>query len=208
MIARDCLALSPTPQPLILNRGYHGCLVSSNLTINIFCFRSGFLGSALCIILSNWGAAWGTWKSGLGICGMGVGHPNGIIKNLIAIIMAGVLGIYGLIVAIIIGNGVLAPAENVGNTYSQFTGWAHLAAGLCCGLTNLAAGAATGIAGEAGILSTGLRAQVNHAKVRARSFGGGSREITDEGDAAKLYIGEFPACGRQCDPEPCHCHSS
>jgi V-type H+-transporting ATPase proteolipid subunit len=119
---------------------------------------------------------------------MGVNHPNGIIKNLVAIIMAGVLGIYGLIVSIIISGAISAPAEN-GNTYSQFSGWAHLAAGMCCGLSCLAAGGATGIAGDHGIKSTGLRAEVNHAK--ANSWGGRSGgEITDEGDAGKLYIGQ------------------
>uniref|UniRef100_A0A7S1D4Y2 V-type proton ATPase proteolipid subunit n=1 Tax=Cyclophora tenuis TaxID=216820 RepID=A0A7S1D4Y2_CYCTE len=103
--------------------------------------------------------------------------------------MAGVLGIYGLIVAIIISGGVSAPLAGVGNTYSQYTGWAHLAAGLCCGLTCLAAGGATGIAGEVGIIASGLRAELNHAKSNRGMMGGGSSEIVDEGDAGKLYIG-------------------
>lgn len=120
---------------------------------------------------------------------MGINHPGGIVKNLVAIIMAGVLGIYGLIVAIIIGGGISSPSSDAGtNMYSQYTGWAHLAAGLCCGLSCLAAGAATGIAGEVGILATGLRAELCHSKMNAMSgaFGG---EITDEGDSGKLYIG-------------------
>jgi V-type H+-transporting ATPase proteolipid subunit len=153
----------------------------------------GFLGAGLCIILANWGAAWGTWKAGMGLCSMGVNHPGGIIKNLVAIIMAGVLGIYGLIVAIIIASGITEPMED-GNTYSQFTGWAHLSAGLCCGLTCLAAGGATGVAGEIGIKATGLRAELNHASMTrsmagVNGHGGVSREVQDEGDAGKLYIG-------------------
>jgi len=151
----------------------------------------GFLGASFCIILSNWGAAWGTWKSGIGLCSMGINHPGGIIKNLVAIIMAGVLGIYGLIVAIIIAGGVSNP-KDMGNTYSQYTGWAHLSAGLCCGFCCLAAGYATGIAGEYGIKATGLRAELNHARnnkmMAGMSGGGGKGEITDEGDAGKLYI--------------------
>jgi V-type H+-transporting ATPase proteolipid subunit len=132
---------------------------------------------------------WGTWKSGIGLCNMGVNHPGGIIKNLVAIIMAGVLGIYGLIVSIIISGAVVSPSSDSGmNMYSQYTGWAHLAAGLCCGLTCLAAGGATGIAGEVGIVATGLRAELNHAKMNKMS-GGSSTEVTDEGDAGKLYIG-------------------
>ena len=120
---------------------------------------------------------------------MGVNHPNGMIKNLVAIIMAGVLGIYGLIVAIIISGNVSSPTDD-GNTYSQFTGWSHMAAGLCCGFSCLAAGGATGIAGEVGIKATGLRAELNHAKA-SRGMGGmgGGGEIMDEGDAARLYIG-------------------
>jgi V-type H+-transporting ATPase proteolipid subunit len=122
---------------------------------------------------------------------MGVNHPNGIIKNLVAIIMAGVLGIYGLIVSIIISGAISAPGEN-GNTYSQFSGWAHLAAGLCCGLSCLAAGGATGIARDYGIKATGLRAEVNHAKVNSwGGRGGGGDEIIDQGDAGKLYIGQL-----------------
>jgi V-type H+-transporting ATPase proteolipid subunit len=120
---------------------------------------------------------------------MSVNHPGGIIKNLVAIIMAGVLGIYGLIVAIIISGGVQSPSADTGsNMYSQYTGWAHLAAGLCCGLSCLAAGGATGIAGEAGILATGRRAELNHAKATALT-GNRSREVIDEGDAGRLYIG-------------------
>jgi V-type H+-transporting ATPase proteolipid subunit len=163
--------------------------------------HSGFIGAGLCIILSNWGAAWGTWKAGVGLCSMGVNHPGGIIKNLVAIIMAGVLGIYGLIVAIIISGGITEPLEE-GNTYSQFTGWAHLSAGLCCGLTCLAAGGATGVAGEIGIKATGLRAELcnaNKSRSSMASVGGGGgvdgvlgtrrKKVLDEGDAGKLYIG-------------------
>jgi V-type H+-transporting ATPase proteolipid subunit len=156
-----------------------------------FLHTSGYLGAAFCIIFANWGAAWGTWKSGLGLCSMGVNHPGGIIKNLVAIIMAGVLGIYGLIVAIIISGGVTAPKTNIGNTYSEYTGWAHLAAGLCCGLCCLAAGYATGVAGEYGIKATGLRAELNHARAGGKGFGASSAqysEVADEGDAGKLYI--------------------
>ena len=123
----------------------------------------------------------------MGLCSMGVNHPGGIIKNLVAIIMAGVLGIYGLIVSIIISGSVSSPA-NGGNTYSQYSGWAHFAAGLCCGLCCLAAGGATGIAGDIGIRATGLRAEVNHAKTNTWCGRGG--EIVDEGDAGKLYIGQ------------------
>ena len=40
-------------------------------------------------------------------------------------------------------------------TYSSYTGFAHLAAGLCCGLSGLAAGMAIGVVGDAGVRAVG-----------------------------------------------------
>ena len=48
------------------------------------------------------GAAYGTAKSGVGISAMGVMRPDLVIKSVIPVIMAGILGIYGLIVAVFI----------------------------------------------------------------------------------------------------------
>lgn len=48
------------------------------------------------------GAAYGTAKSGVGISAMGVQRPDLVIKSVIPVIMAGILGIYGLIVAVFI----------------------------------------------------------------------------------------------------------
>merc|ERR1712166_368645 len=59
--------------------------------------------------------------------------------------MAGVLGIYGLITAVII-NGKI----KTGN-YSAFSGYAHLAAGVVVGMSSLAAGLAIGVVGDAGV---------------------------------------------------------
>jgi V-type H+-transporting ATPase proteolipid subunit len=114
---------------------------------------------------------------------MSVDNPQGIMKNLLGIIMAGVLGIFGLIVAIIIGGSVTGPNEDGATTYSEFNAWAHLAAGLCCGGPCLAAGYATGIAGESNIIAVGIRASGNRAKSKRGGIDDG-----DEGDAAKLYI--------------------
>ena len=47
------------------------------------------------------GAAYGTAKSGVGISSMGVLKPELIFKSIVPIIMAGILGIYGLIVSVI-----------------------------------------------------------------------------------------------------------
>lgn len=57
------------------------------------------------------GAAYGTAKSGVGISSMGVLKPDLVMKSIIPVIMAGVLGIYGLIIAVIIGNGGASPAR-------------------------------------------------------------------------------------------------
>ncbi|XP_073151985.1 V-type proton ATPase 16 kDa proteolipid subunit-like [Henckelia pumila] len=56
--------------------------------------------------------------------------------------MAGVLGIYGLIIAVIISTGINPKAKS----YYFFDGYAHLSSGLSCGI---AAGMAIGIVGDA-----------------------------------------------------------
>lgn len=54
------------------------------------------------------GAAYGTAKAGMGIGSMGVMHPQLVMRNIIPVVMAGVLGIYGLIVSVILlGNSEL-----------------------------------------------------------------------------------------------------
>lgn len=89
--------------------------------------KSGYLGASACMILSSWGSAWGTWRAGLGVCNMGIDHPAGIIKNIVPIVMAGVLGIYGLIVSVIITQSVVPPSQSDHtNTYSVYNGYTHV----------------------------------------------------------------------------------
>ena len=52
--------------------------------------------------LVDLGASYGTAKSGVGISSMGVLKPELIFKSIVPIIMAGILGIYGLIVSVIL----------------------------------------------------------------------------------------------------------
>ena len=138
----------------------------------------GYLAAAFCMILSNLGAACGTWKSGKGICELSTLHPSGIMKNLICVIMSGVLGIYGLIVSILIAGAIPPPNINDGATlYSQYNAYAHMSAGLCTGLACLASGWATGVAGESGCKAVAVRAHMNLTKG------------TDEGDSGRIYIG-------------------
>lgn len=101
------------------------------------------------------GAAYGTAKAGVGILVSGISSPDLIWKNLIPVIMAGVNGIYGLITAIIVLNQIITPMDGGIHRYSLYTGFAHLAAGLCCGLGGLGSGMAIGIAGDAGVRSAG-----------------------------------------------------
>ena len=90
----------------------------------------------------------------IGIANLGCVEPSKIFRALIPIIMAGILGIYGLIVAVIIQGSIVSPQNGL-SQYSLYTGFAHLAAGLCCGLSGLAAGMAIGIVGDAGVRAVG-----------------------------------------------------
>jgi len=55
------------------------------------------------------GAAYGTAKSGVGIASMGVMRPELVMKSIVPVVMAGVLGIYGLIIAVIISTNSASP---------------------------------------------------------------------------------------------------
>ena len=57
------------------------------------------------IHVAGFGAAYGTAKSGVGIASMGVMRPELVMKSIVPVVMAGVLGIYGLIIAVIISTG-------------------------------------------------------------------------------------------------------
>ena len=58
--------------------------------------------SVVCVSFLDLGAAYGTAKSGVGISSMGVMNADAVMKNIIPVVMAGVLGIYGLIIAVIL----------------------------------------------------------------------------------------------------------
>lgn len=104
-----------------------------------------YMGVTSGLVFANLGASYGTAKSGVGIASLGVIDSSKVVKALIPIIMAGILGIYGLIVAVLlnlqISKGALTPQK----------GYQYLGAGLCCGLSSLASGLAIGVAGDAGV---------------------------------------------------------
>lgn len=107
----------------------------------------GFMGIASAVVFANLGAAYGTAKSGVGISSMGVMRPNLVMRSIIPVVMAGVLGIYGLIMGFLIRESL----TDSPSTYSYFAGYAHLASGLTVGLSALAAGLCIGIVGDAGV---------------------------------------------------------
>ena len=101
------------------------------------------MGVAIALIFANVGAAYGTSKSAIGIANLGMINPDKIFRALIPIIMAGILGIYGLIVAVLLqSKAELADKE---------AGFKLFAAGCSCGFSALASGLAIGVAGEAGV---------------------------------------------------------
>lgn len=61
--------------------------------------------------------------------------------------MAGIIGIYGLVVSVLISDGLKQKLP-------LFTGFIQLGAGLSVGLAGLAAGFAIGIVGDAGVRGT------------------------------------------------------
>jgi len=64
------------------------------------------MGVASALVFANLGAAYGTAKSGVGISSLAVIDSSKVFKALIPIIMSGILGIYGVIVAVIMGGKV------------------------------------------------------------------------------------------------------
>ncbi|CAE8739160.1 unnamed protein product [Polarella glacialis] len=131
----------------------------------------GFMGVTSAIVFANMCAAYGTATSAVGISSMGVMRPDMVMRSIIPVVMAGVLGIYGLImcpkfsmavptswsrslstfplyglITAVIINGKMDAA-----TYSAYSGYAHLGAGLTVGMSSLAAGLAIGIVGDAGV---------------------------------------------------------
>ncbi|VDM32782.1 unnamed protein product [Hydatigera taeniaeformis] len=96
----------------------------------------GIMGATASMVFCAFGAAYGTAKSGAGICSMGVMRPELIMKSIIPVVMAGIVAIYGLVVSVVISS------------------LKQLGGGLSVGLCGLAAGFAIGIVGDAGVRGT------------------------------------------------------
>ncbi|CAH1776354.1 unnamed protein product [Owenia fusiformis] len=108
----------------------------------------GVMGATAAMVFSSLGAAYGTAKSGTGIAAMAVMRPELIMKSVIPVVMAGIIAIYGLVVAALIANEIKP------DSYTLFKSFVHLGAGLSVGLSGLAAGFAIGIVGDSGVRGT------------------------------------------------------
>eukprot|EP00566_Odontella_aurita_P026206 CAMPEP_0113576168 /NCGR_PEP_ID=MMETSP0015_2-20120614/28134_1 /TAXON_ID=2838 /ORGANISM="Odontella" /LENGTH=184 /DNA_ID=CAMNT_0000479549 /DNA_START=159 /DNA_END=713 /DNA_ORIENTATION=- /assembly_acc=CAM_ASM_000160 len=142
----------------------------------------GFAGVMSAIVFANVGAAYGTGKAGVGIMTSCIRNPELIWRNLIPIIMAGVNGIYGLITSIILMGAIQAPGDDGYNKYSLYTGCAHLAAGLACGLSGLGSGMCIGIAGDASVRSCGAYEWERKKPTKGKMMGMGGKKKGGGGD--------------------------
>jgi len=107
-----------------------------------------YLGMGIGVSFACLGSAFGTAKAGKGVVAAGVMKPQQAMKNTLPVIMAGVLGIYGLIIAIVINTSLTTYAKYT--VVPLFLSYGHLAAGICTGIAALSAGISIGIAGNAG----------------------------------------------------------
>ncbi|PSN31529.1 V-type proton ATPase 16 kDa proteolipid subunit [Blattella germanica] len=107
----------------------------------VYALFFGVMGSVSAIVFSSLGAAYGTAKAGTAIAAISVMRPDLIMKSLVPIIMAGILAIYGLVIAVLITNDIKKNSR----------GFLHFGGGLAVGLSGLAAGFAIGIVGDSGV---------------------------------------------------------
>lgn len=106
--------------------------IQKTMTVVADCGASGAffgaMGASVALIFANLGAAYGTAKAAVGVAHLGVAAPHLIMRGIVPVVMAGILGIYGLIVAVIISSGLRA------EEYTNMGGYVHLGAGMAAGL--------------------------------------------------------------------------
>lgn len=83
------------------------------------------------------------------------------MRGIVPVVMAGILGIYGLIIAVIINNNI----HTDDNSYSAYAGHLHLGAGLAAGLAALGAGLSIGVVGDTAARAYGKQDQIFVAMV-------------------------------------------
>ncbi|CAG7949257.1 unnamed protein product [Penicillium nalgiovense] len=107
----------------------------------------GSMGCVCAIVFTCFGAAYGTAKAGVGVCSTAVLRPDLVVKNIVPVVMAGIIGIYGLVVSVLVANDL---KQNL----PLYTGLIQLCTGLSVGLAGLASGFAIGVVGDAGVRGT------------------------------------------------------
>nr|GAT60480.1 predicted protein [Mycena chlorophos] len=105
------------------------------------------MGATSAIVFSSIGASYGTAKSGVGVAALSILRPDQMMKSVVPVVMAGIIAIYGLVVAVLIVFDLDTPMA-LAQAFTQ------LGAGLSVGLAGLSAGFAIGIVGDAGIRGT------------------------------------------------------
>ncbi|OHT03391.1 V-type proton ATPase 16 kDa proteolipid subunit [Tritrichomonas foetus] len=114
----------------------------------------GFAGICIGVVFSCAGSAFGTAKCGIGLASASLINKSVIVRGLIAPIMAGIIGIYGLVFSIVVLDSIKNDGYHVAKAYAHFGG------GLSVGITGLAAGITIGIAGQLGIISFAKQPQL------------------------------------------------
>ena len=110
------------------------------------------------------GSAYGMAKCSVGLFSMGVIRPELVMRSLLPPIMAGIIGIYGMILSIVLQGQIAIGA------YSGWRGFTHLGGGLACGLSGLAAGMSIGIIGDAGLRAYGQQPRLYTALILCLIF--------------------------------------
>ena len=105
----------------------------------------GSMGITAAIVFTVFGGAYGTAKSSVGISSVGVMKPEFIMKSVTPVIFAGIIGLYGLIICIMLFMNI------TGDEYTLHRAFLDLGSGLTCGLCGLAAGMSIGISGDCGV---------------------------------------------------------
>eukprot|EP01060_Flectonema_neradi_P035312 TRINITY_DN646_c0_g1_i11.p1 TRINITY_DN646_c0_g1~~TRINITY_DN646_c0_g1_i11.p1 ORF type:complete len:175 (+),score=33.21 TRINITY_DN646_c0_g1_i11:130-654(+) len=114
----------------------------------------GSMGCVAALVFANLGAAYGTAKAGVGVAHLSLVDSTKIMRGIVPVVMAGILGIYGLIVAVIINTNI----KN--DSYMSSAGFIHFGAGLAAGLSSLSAGLAIGIVGDTSVRAYGKQKAV------------------------------------------------
>lgn len=110
----------------------------------VYSYFFGYAGIAAAMALPAFAASYGTAKAASGIIGAGIQNPSLIMKGLLPVVMAGMLTIYGFVVALIL----IFNIPDASNRYSFVSSIFHLGAGLAVAFPCLASGYAIGSVGD------------------------------------------------------------